>query len=238
MYFISDQDCLQYDEGCTLSRRLTLFFICASLLLCCSCSLLYYSAMEHLGKQKRDILVQRLLQVKKDQAATSEQLKTTLEAFKEVTGFNGGKLEENYEHLNREYQRSADRAGQLGKRIDSVDDVAKKMFSEWSGEIGKMRNASLTSQSKTLLANARQQHAQYMRVMRRTQENIKPVLQAFSDQVTFLKHNLNARAISSLKGTSAGINQQAEALIRDINASSKQADAYIQTLSAASADKT
>ena len=194
--------------------------------------------MERLGKQKRDILVQRLLQVKKDQTATSEQLKTTLQAFQEVTGFRGGKLEDTYEKLNKEYKRSEDRANQLDKRIDSVDDVAKKMFSEWSGEISKMRNPSLKAQSKALLTTARQQHTQYMKAMRRTEANIKPVLQAFSDQVTFLKHNLNARAISSLKRTSAGINQQAEALIRDIDASSKQADAYIKTLSAADSDKT
>ena len=31
------------------------------------CSMLYYTAMEHLGKQKRDILVSRIRDAKKDQ---------------------------------------------------------------------------------------------------------------------------------------------------------------------------
>ncbi len=70
-----------------------------------------------------------------------------------------------------------------------------------------------------------------MAQMHRTEEKIRPVLQAFSDQVVFLKHNLNARAISSLKKTSSQIDVQAAALIRDIEASSRQADDYIQTLS-------
>ena len=191
--------------------------------------------MEHLGKQKRDILVQRILTVKKDQQATQEQLKTTLQAFEDVTGFQGGNLEKVYNKLNREYDRCQSRANSLKGHVDSVDDVAQKLFSEWNGEIKSMRNPSLRLQSQRLLRTARQQHAQYMKQMRRTEENIQPVLQAFSDQVTFLKHNLNAHAISSLQKTSAQIDAQAAELIRDIDASSKEADQYIQTLSAADA---
>ncbi|HLH02547.1 MAG TPA: DUF2959 family protein [Bryobacteraceae bacterium] len=204
-----------------------------SCLLLSSCSILYFSAMEHLGKQKRDILVQRILAVRKDQQATQEQLKTTLEAFKEVTGFQGGDLEKVYNRLNKEYERCQSRADKLKGRVDSVDQVAQAMFREWDGEIRSMRNRSLRDQSESLLLTARQQHAQYMRKMRRTEENIQPVLQAFHDQVIFLKHNLNARAISSLKKTSAQIDAQASALIRDIDASSQEADRYIQTLSRA-----
>jgi Protein of unknown function (DUF2959) len=213
-----------------MTNRSVLLFLC---LLQTGCSVLYFSAMERLGKQKRDILVQRILAVKKDQQATQEQLKTTLQAFQEVTGFQGGNLEKVYNKLNKEYERCEGRANKLKGRVDSVDQVATAMFNEWSGEIKSMRNRSLRDQSENLLLAARQQHARYMRNMRRTEESIQPVLQAFRDQVTFLKHNLNARAISSLKKTSAQIDAQASALIRDIDASSKEADSYIQTLSRA-----
>ncbi len=213
-----------------MTKKFGLALLCVTLT---SCSALYFGAMEHLGKQKRDILVQRILAVKKDQQATQEQLKTTLQAFQEVTGFQGGNLEKVYNKLNKEYERCEGRANKLKGRVDSVDQVAGSMFSEWQSEIKSMHNRALRDQSENLLLTARQQHAQYMRKMRRTEENIQPVLQAFQDQVTFLKHNLNARAISSLKKTSAQIDLQAAALIRDIDASSKEADNYIQTLSRA-----
>lgn len=213
-----------------MKKTLPLSMMC---LMLSGCSMLYYSAMEHLGKQKRDILVQRILSVKKDQQATQEQLKTTLQAFQEVTGFQGGDLEKVYNKLNQEYERSEERAGKLKGRVDSVDQVAKAMFNEWNGEIKSMRNRTLRDQSREMLVAARNQHTQYMRRMRRTEEQIQPVLQAFHDQVTFLKHNLNARAISSLKKTSAQIDAQAATLIRDIDVSSQEADRYIQTLSRA-----
>ncbi len=209
--------------------------VCAFCVFLSGCSLVYYSAMEHLGKQKRDILLQRLIAVKKDQQATQEQLKTTLQAFQEVTGFQGGNLEKVYNKLNKELERSEGRANKLKGRVDSVDQVAQSMFSEWAGEIKGMHNTTLRRQSENLLLTAKQQHTQYMLKMRRTEENIQPVLEAFRDQVTFLKHNLNARAISSLKKTSAQIDAQAGSLIRDIDASSKEADKYIQTLSKADA---
>ena len=95
-----------------------------------------------------------------------------------------------------------------------------------------MRNKELRTQSETLLRNARQHHIQYMAQMRKTERNIAPVLQAFSDRVIFLKHNLNAKAIQSLRSTAAQIDTHAAALVRDIDASSQEADDYIKALSA------
>jgi ElaB/YqjD/DUF883 family membrane-anchored ribosome-binding protein len=218
------------------TKRRTLILLAPfSLLGVSGCQTIYFAAMEKLGREKRDILVKRILTVKKDQEQTQEQLKTTLEAFKEVTGFEGGNLEKTYNRLNDSYERCRDRANDLHNHVNSVDDVAKRMFSEWKGEVKDMRNFTLKRQSQALLTDAQRQHSSYMQQMRSTENRIKPVLQAFGDQVVFLKHNLNARAISSLKKTSADLDLQASDLIREINASSREADQYIQTLSHADA---
>jgi Protein of unknown function (DUF2959) len=50
--------------------------------------------------------------------------------------------------------------------------------------------------------------------------------------VLFLKHNLNARAIGSLKGTSAQINTDATALLKSIDNSMQEADKLISSLNA------
>jgi hypothetical protein len=216
-----------------MNRRALLFLVPAVCTL--SCQSLYFAAMDKLGREKRDILVTRILKVKKDQQQTQEQLKTTLEAFKEVTGFEGGQLEKTYNRLNNSFERCQNRAKDLHDHVDAVDDVAKRMFSEWKTEIKQMRNTTLRRQSETLLSNSQRQHSAYMQQMHATEDKIKPVLQAFSDQVIFLKHNLNARAISSLRKTSADLTVQANDLIREINESSTEADRYIKTLAQADA---
>jgi hypothetical protein len=56
---------------------------------------------------------------------------------------------------------------------------------------------------------------------------MQPVLQAFHDQVLFLKHNLNAQAIASLQTTASGINDNVQQLIKDMENSINQANDFI-----------
>jgi hypothetical protein len=93
-----------------------------------------------------------------------------------------------------------------------------------------MGNAKLKSQSTVLLRNAKTRQAAYMRAMHKTEDQITPVLSAFHDQVLFLKHNLNSRAIGSLKGTSASLQSDVSGLIQSIDASSQEADKLISSL--------
>ena len=52
------------------------------------------------------------------------------------------------------------------------------------------------------------------------------------DRVLYLKHNLNARAIASLEGDLVSIRSDVEKLIREMNASIAEADAFLGTLGA------
>jgi hypothetical protein len=108
--------------------------------------------------------------------------------------------------------------------------VSNDLFKEWQGEINQMGNAKLKAQSTVLLRNAKTRQAAYMRAMRKTEDQIAPVLAAFRDQVLFLKHNLNSRAIGSLKGTTATLQGDVADLIQSIDASSAEADKLISSL--------
>ena len=200
------------------------------LLLLTSCSSLYYNAMEKIGKEKRDILVQRIVDGKKDQEAAKKQLKTTLEAFQELTGFEGGNLEKVYKKLNGEFVDSEKRAKDLSDRIASIDQVAKDLFAEWDKEISEMKDKSLRTRSQQMLRETRARHQQYLKRMQQTDRKMQPVLQGFRDQVLFLKHNLNAKAIGSLKATATKMDGEVGVLIQDIEGSMREADSFIDSL--------
>jgi hypothetical protein len=57
-----------------------------------------------------------------------------------------------------------------------------------------------------------------------------PVLKSLNEHVLFLKHNLNAAAIASLKGEATQITSQIDSLLQQMNASIAEADAFIKTL--------
>ena len=195
------------------------------------CKNTYYKAMKTIGKEKRDILAARVKDSKKDQQQAKEQFKTTMESFQELTGFQGGSLESNYKKLNAEYEKSADSARKLHDRIDSIDQVSSDLFKEWQKEIDGMENKALKTQSAGMLKQARINEANYIKSMKQTEARMTPVLSAFRDRVTFLKHNLNARAIGSLKGTSAKISTDVDVLLTSLDGSMAQADALINSLS-------
>jgi hypothetical protein len=215
-----------------MSRRSWLGSVYLCGLLLAGCQSAYYKTMKTFGKEKRDILIKRTIDSKKDQQETKEKVQTTLESFQELTGFQGGDLEKSYKKLNSQYEAAKAQADKLHDRIQSIDQVGNDLFKEWQSEINEMTNTKLKSQSAAMLSDSKQRLASYMTAMRKTEAQITPVLKSFQDQVLFLKHNLNARAIGSLKSTSTKINTDVTALTKSIDASIQEADKLISSLSA------
>lgn len=217
----------------SLAAKLSRSAVLLPLILVAGCTRTYYKAMATFGKEKRDILVSRVKDSKKEQQQAKEQIKTTMEKFQELTGFQGGSLEKNYKELNGQYEKAADSAKKLHDRIDSIDQVSSDLFKEWQKEIDGMADKKLKQQSAEMLRQSRLQEAGYIKSMRQTEARMTPVITAFHDQVTFLKHNLNARAIGSLKGTSARMSTDVDVLLTQLDGSIAQADALINSLNAA-----
>jgi hypothetical protein len=185
---------------------------------------------ERFGQHKRDILVSRVRSGQEDQREAEEQFLTTYQVFKEVAGFDGGDLEEVYDRMNREFLRSEERAERVRKRIDSIEDVAEDLFREWQGEIELISSRDLRRRSETSLRDTRQRYDTLIRAMKRAEARMDPVLVAFRDQVLFVKHNLNARAISSLEGSVSEIESEVEQLIQDMRRAIREAEVFLESM--------
>lgn len=208
--------------------RLALVF--AVLVLVAGCSGVYYSAMEKVGIHKRDILVDRVVEARDSQAETKEQFSSALERFSSVINFQGGDLEDKYNDLKKELERSEEQADDVRNRIDAVEDVAEALFDEWEDELDQYTNANLKRKSAAQLKQTQKHYGKLIGAMKKAEAKIDPVLNPLRDQVLFLKHNLNARAISSLQTELGRIETDVSRLIREMEASMKEADSFIQTL--------
>ncbi|HZJ71479.1 MAG TPA: DUF2959 domain-containing protein [Planctomycetota bacterium] len=194
------------------------------------CSSTYYSVMETFGVEKREILKDRVVDGRTDQEDAKTQFRSTLEAFKAASGFKGGDLENLYEKLSGELDRCEVRAADVRDSIDSIQEVATDLFDEWKREEGEYTDPALREKSRALLEQTRERYTAVIQAMRKSEKAMDPVLNGFRDQVLFLKHNLNAAAISSLYGNVAAIEADVEKLVDDMEASIAEADAFIKTL--------
>ena len=196
----------------------------------CGCSTLYYRTMEKLGQEKRDILVSRVGKARDAQQDTQEVFKDALEQFGSVVRFDGGDLQKQYDKLSAELERCEGRAEAVRSRIDDVDRVARDLFREWAAEAKQFQNAEYRRDSEAKLRATRKNYDQMIEAMRRAESKIEPVLAVFRDQVLYLKHHLNARALASLQDESAKIEMDVHQLIADLSESIAEADRFIQTM--------
>ncbi len=185
---------------------------------------------ETFGIEKREQLVDRVEDARDQQEDAKEQFATTLEEFQALTDYDGGNLESLYKKLDRELKRSKSEAEGVSDKIDSVEAVAKKMFKEWENELDEYTDSSLRASSAETLRQTQDRYGELISKMRRAESKMDPVLAAFSDQVLFLKHNLNAQAIASLEGTVGQLEGQINQLIADMNASIAEADSFISDM--------
>lgn len=185
---------------------------------------------ERLGYAKREQLVDAVDDAREEQEEAKVQFESALEELLSLPGTDGGELEDVYDRLRKQLARSEDRADDVRDQIRTVDRVATALFSEWEAELEGYSSAELRNVSADQLSQTRARYDTLLASMRRAERSMDPVLDALGDQVLFLKHNLNARAIASLDTTLAGIESDVGALIAEMNASIAEAEAFINSM--------
>ncbi len=206
------------------------FLCCVALLVLAGCQSAYYEAAEKVGYHKRDIMVDRVEGSRDAQEEAQEQFQSALEQLGELTNFDGGDLEDIYEDMADEYEDSVDAAAEVTERIDAVEDVAQALFKEWQEEIAQYSNARFKADSQAKLAETQKQYNAMMAAMRKSEAKMTPVLTALNDNVLYLKHNLNARAVASLQVEFESIAHDIGALIEEMRKSIEVSDAFIESL--------
>ena len=199
-------------------------------LLIAACQSAYYEAAEQVGYHKRDILVDRVESSRDAQQDAEEQFQNALEQLSELTDFDGGDLEDIYEEVADEYESSLEAAEEVTEQINAVEHVAKSLFAEWEEEINQYSNARLKSESQAKLRETRSRYNGMMTAMRKSEAKMDPVLRAMNDNVLYLKHNLNAKAVASLQVEFSRIEQDIEVLIVEMRKSIASSDAFIASM--------
>lgn len=194
----------------------------------CGCRSAYYSAWEKLGKHKRDLLQNKVADVRDEQKEATQELKDAMTRLKEITGFDGGELEKTYTRLQSDYDSAAASAETLRARIREMDQIARDLFREWDNELKTITSPELRDADRRQLDQTRRRYEDLYAATKRAETSIEPVLAKFRDYVLYLKHNLNAQAIGALQGESAKIQIDISKLIDQMNAAIREADDFLK----------
>ncbi|MDQ0290127.1 DUF2959 domain-containing protein [Oligosphaera ethanolica] len=213
-----------------MTMKISLIILSAMMAGLCGCSTMYYGAMEKFGVHKRDILMDRVKDARDSQDEAKTQFLSAMDQFKSVVNFTGGDLEKEYNRLNDALQSSEARATAVRDRIKAVEDVSQALFKEWRAEIKQYSSDALRNASQRKHDQTVDKYDDLLRAMKNAESKLEPVLVSMRDQVLFLKHNLNARAIAGLSSELASVQGNVDSLIRDMDTAIQQADQFIATL--------
>ena len=195
-----------------------------------ACNTVYYAAWEKLGYEKRDLLTSAVKAARGAQKEAGEEFQDALKQLQKLTGYHGGNLGSAYNRFKGEYEDCEAQATAVRNEIREVDTVARDLFREWEREIRQYENASLAADSRRKLAETRSRFEQLSSSLHAAESTMEPVLLQFRDQVLYLKHNLNAAAVGSLRGKADNIQGDIQRLLAQMNRSIAEADRFIQTL--------
>jgi hypothetical protein len=198
-----------------------------AVLLLAGCQKTYYTMLEQVGVEKRELLTKRVERAKESQGEAQEEFRDALEKFQAITGHRGGELEERYDSLRDAYDRSERRAEDVSERIDAVEDVAHALLDEWKDELDRYEDRSLRRRSEARLHDTERDVDRLLRAMHAAERSLRPVLQKLEDRVLYVKHNLNAAALAGLEEDVPGLERDVDRLVREMQASIAEADRFI-----------
>jgi ElaB/YqjD/DUF883 family membrane-anchored ribosome-binding protein len=211
-------------------RKWPTLALLAAALLNGGCESTYYSAMESVGFAKREILASRVKDARDSQEEARQEITDALTEFGRVVSYEGGDLETQYNRLADQLEDGEDAAEAVSARIRDVESVADALFDEWQKELAQYSSANLRTQSERQLRATRTRYGEMIGAMKRAESRLEPALVPLRDQVLFLKHNLNARAIAGLKGEVTRVDAQVDRLVAELDRAIAEADRFIAEL--------
>lgn len=201
-----------------------------ALMVLAGCQCAYYGAMEKVGIHKRDILVDRVDEARDAQSDAQEEFKSALQRLDELLQFDGGELEARYNALNDDYESSKAAAERVYERIEAIDDVAQALFDEWQEELGMYSNDSMRRESERSLRETERRYTSLLQSMERAADTMEPVLEKLQDNVLYLKHNLNAKAVDAIRGEYRSLRTDVDVLIREMETAIQESNAFIEAM--------
>lgn len=210
-----------------MKKVLSILFILLTVNVLSGCESTYYAAMEKMGQHKRDILIDRVESASTSQQEAQQEFKDALTHLSSLINFDGGDLAQQYELSQSHFDASQSAANDVSEKIASIENVAEALFDEWQSEIDLYSSNSLKAQSQAKLRTTQRNYQNLLKSMRKAEDRMAPVLSSLQDNVLFLKHNLNAKAIGALQGEYLTIKRDVQRLIDDMNSAIEQSNSFV-----------
>ena len=207
---------------------LTTVALSALSLVGCKSSGTYVKAMDAVGFEKRDMLMDRLQEARDSQVEAKQQLQTALYTLRRIESVPPTELSDLHDDLESEVGKTESEINDYKSDIAAVEAVANEMFSDWEEDLTKYDDAELREQSLADLRDTRRNYSALIAELRQTEQKLSAMLPALQDQVLFVEHSINAGARPTEDEKLDEVREQISTLIEDLEGSIDRTQRFIE----------
>ena len=176
----------------------------------------------------RDEVREAAKKVRQDQQEVLSVLDETLMSIRTKFNVKETPLSEKYTDLRNKYNKLAAKADGLRESQASFKELCTNLFSEWKHEANEMKDVKLKNKSIEALAESKLVYDGYAKRLDDAFAKLAPVQQSIKDNVTFIKHRLNAETIQNLDIAVDGLESDIAELVTDMNELLEETQKYIE----------
>jgi hypothetical protein len=182
------------------------------------------------GLKRTDSLIKKAEELVKETTSAREQITKTLDTYNSIFADDVKDIRKAYKGVEGEMGKSEKKRDDVRKKLDEMKVEAEAYFAGWGESLQQIGNPDLRKKSEARMTETRGKFDGILDAVGDAREAYEPFMTSLKDQWTYLGHDLNPSGISSLKPDADKLNVQAKGLFEKIDAGTKKANEYIESL--------
>ena len=139
-------------------------------------------------------------------------------------------LKDAYKDLNKDVADSEKKVVEGRPKVDEMNTAAEGYFAAWKASAAAISDPDLRKRSEERLADAQARFDKIAVAGKDARQSFDTLMTDVKDQSTFLGHDLNASAITTLKPNAAKFNARATTVFTKIDGVAKMFDEYVASM--------
>jgi chromosome segregation ATPase len=182
------------------------------------------------GPDQTQKLVKSVESTVKSITETRLQLEKTLAGYNSIMEQTAKDTKDAYKSLGKDISESEKKVGEARLKVDEMNTEATQQFTAWKESAAAITDPDLKKRSEARLSDAQARYDKVAAAGKDARQSFESLMSDLKNQATYLGHDLNASAISSLKPDAAKFNTRAKTVLSKIDGVNKMFEDYVASI--------
>jgi len=187
-------------------------------------------AFSQAGAEQTQKLLKTVESTVKSIGEARQQLEKTLAGYNSIMDLTAKDTKDAYKNLGKDITESEKKVADTKLKVDEMNAEAGRNFTAWKDSASAITDPDLRKRSEQRLADSQARYEKIAAAGKDARQSFDSLMTDIKNQSTFLGNDLNASAITSLKGDAAKFNTRAKTVFDKIDGVNKMFDTYVTSM--------